>query len=254
MVTRSGSPRDGVVAPALLLSVFAALWWMERQRPLRPRTAPAGRRLAGNLATGALAALAVMAPTSPITQYAAKAVERNGLGLLPRVGLPPAAQRWAAVLLMDYTLYLWHVLLHRSPPLWCWHRHHHADPDLDVSTALRFHAAEMLWSLPWRLGQIQILILGVGPRALSLWSSLTIAEVMFHHANLRLPPTLERVLGRLVMTPARHGVHHSNAAAHQHTNYSSGLALWDWLHGTDGAAVPQQALVIGLPPEDAGTP
>ena len=236
------------VVPGLLLGVFAALWWLERKRPLRQPAAAPTPRLGANLATGALAALTVLAPNTLLTQPASRAVARRGLGLIPQLGLPEPLQRWGAVLLLDYTLYLWHILLHRLPFLWRWHRVHHADADLDVSTALRFHAAELLWSVPWRLGQV--LLIGVSPRALSLWSSLTVAEVMFHHANLRLPPGGERVLGRLVMTPAQHGVHHSREPAHQHTNFSSGLALWDWLHGTGGPTRPQSTLVIGLPADD----
>ncbi len=171
------------------------------------------------------------------------------LGLVPRLGLAPAAELTLSLLLLDYSLYRWHVLLHRLPMLWRWHRVHHADADLDVSTALRFHAAEMIWSAPWRLGQI--FLIGIPPRTLALWSRLTIAEVMFHHANLRLPKRVERVLGRVLMTPRLHGIHHSNVAAHQHSNLSSGLTIWDSLSGTASNCVPQETITIGLPAEDA---
>ncbi|HYF21187.1 MAG TPA: sterol desaturase family protein [Ramlibacter sp.] len=238
----------GWVVAALLGTVFLGLLLVERRRPLRRRTAPAGQRLVGNVATGAVAALAVALPNLLVTRPATALVERRQWGVLPRLGLPPAAERGAALVLMDYTLYLWHILLHRMPFLWRWHRVHHADPDLDVSTALRFHAAELAWSVPWRAAQV--LLIGVPRRTLALWGSLTLAEVMFHHANLRLPRALERVLGWFVVTPRAHGVHHDSVAAHQHGNFSSGLAAWDHLHGTRAADIPQEAIVIGLPAPD----
>jgi sterol desaturase/sphingolipid hydroxylase (fatty acid hydroxylase superfamily) len=232
-------------APVLLGLAFLALTWLERRRPLRPRVRAQAPRLAANLASGAAAAL-VVAGTSSLTRKATTLVEQRRVGLLPWLGVGPSAQHWLSVLLMDYTLYWWHVLMHRVPVLWRSHRHHHHDADLDVSTALRFNAIEMLWSVPWRVGQI--LLIGVPARSLATWSSLTGAEVMFHHSNLRLPRAMDRALAWVVVTPRMHGVHHSNTLSHQHSNFSSGLALWDRLHGTAGPRPPQHRLVMGLPP------
>jgi len=248
---RTTGPRSaGWVAPALLCAAFFALRALENRQPLRQRTAPAGPRLLRNAATGALAALAVAVPHALMTRPATALVEQRGWGLVPRLGLPPAARPAAALILMDYTLYLWHVLLHRVPQLWRWHRVHHADADLDVSTALRFHAAELAWSVPWRAAQV--LLIGVPRRTLSLWGVLTLAEVMFHHSNLRLPLRWERALGGLLVTPRQHGIHHDSVAAHQASNLSSGLSVWDRLHGTVGPQLPQQTLVMGLPPGPEG--
>jgi len=238
----------GRAAPWLLLGGLVTLVWLEHRRPLRQRTAPQGERLADNAATGAKAALVVACLEAPVTHWATRKVEREHLGLLPKLGLPAAGERALGLLLLDYTLYLWHILLHRAPALWRWHQVHHADPDLDVSTALRFHAVEMVWSLPWRLAQI--LLIGVRPGTLALWAPLTLAEVMFHHANLRLPLRAERLLGLLLTTPRMHGIHHSNVARHQHANFSSGLAVWDVLHGTARRDVAQETITIGLPIDD----
>jgi sterol desaturase/sphingolipid hydroxylase (fatty acid hydroxylase superfamily) len=235
-------------APWLLVGGLVALTWWEHRRPLRRRTAPQGERWVRNAAIGAKAAVAVACLEAPLTNWATREVERERLGLLPRLGLPAMGERVLGLLMLDYTLYLWHILLHRAPALWRWHQVHHADPDLDVSTALRFHAAEMAWSLPWRLAQI--FLIGVRPGTLALWGPLTLAEVMFHHANLRLPLRVERVLSLVVMTPRMHGVHHSNVTPHQHANFSSGLALWDALHGTARRDVAQESITIGLPADD----
>jgi sterol desaturase/sphingolipid hydroxylase (fatty acid hydroxylase superfamily) len=146
---------------------------------------------------------------------------------------------------MDYTLYAWHILLHRVPLLWRCHAAHHADLDLDASTALRFHFAEFVLSVPWRAAQIALL--GVARKPLALWRSLTLVEVMFHHANLRLPVRFEDMLSRLIVTPRLHGIHHSVVGEQRNSNFSSGLTAWDFLHRTIRRDVPQQAITIGLP-------
>jgi sterol desaturase/sphingolipid hydroxylase (fatty acid hydroxylase superfamily) len=177
--------------PGVALAGFiGALLVLERRRPLRRRVDPGPRRLARNLAVSGLTAVVLAVAERPLVQPLSAKVERNRWGLLPRLGLPRWASIAAAVVLLDYTLYLWHILLHRSRFLWRFHLAHHIDLDLDVSTALRFHFGEFLASIPWRLGQIALI--GVVPRALSLWQKLTLAEVAFHHANLRLPLALER--------------------------------------------------------------
>ncbi|HKB53099.1 MAG TPA: sterol desaturase family protein, partial [Ramlibacter sp.] len=121
------------------------------------------------------------------------------------------------------------------------------DPDLDVSTALRFHAMELAWSVPWRIAQV--VLIGVSQRTLKIWGQLTLAEVMFHHSNLRLPPRVERLLGMIVVTPRQHGIHHANVLDLQLSNLSSGLAAWDVLHGTARRGVAQDRITIGLPRE-----
>jgi sterol desaturase/sphingolipid hydroxylase (fatty acid hydroxylase superfamily) len=234
---------------AALAGIIGALLIMERRRPLRRRADPGARRLARNLAVSGLTAAVLAVAERPLVQRLSARAERERWGLLPRLGLPRWASIAAAVVLLDYTLYLWHILLHRSRILWRFHLAHHIDLDLDVSTALRFHFGEFLASIPWRLGQIALI--GVGPRTLSLWQKLTLAEVAFHHANLRLPPAFERRLSRFVMTPRLHGIHHSSEAAERDSNFSSGFTVWDVLHGTLRTGTPQAEITIGVPPYDA---
>lgn len=234
-------------AGAALAAGFLVLLWLERRRPLRPRPPPDASRVGGNIAAGVAAALTVAVLEQPIVQRVAQQAAHRRIGLVPLLRLPSAAEKVVGLVLLDYTLYLWHILLHRSPMLWRWHCFHHADRGLDASTALRFHAMEMLWSLPWRLAQVALI--GVPPATLRLWGQLTAAEVMFHHSNLRLPAAAESVLRRVVVTPAMHGVHHANRADLQHANFSSGLMLWDHLHGTCRAVAAPEQVTIGLPAE-----
>ncbi|MBO0700492.1 MAG: sterol desaturase family protein [Zavarzinella sp.] len=226
-------------------AAFAALYWLERRRPLRGEVEPKPRRTFRNLAVAALSAVTVQAAEQPVAKPLAELVERRRWGLVQQLGLPGWLKTLLAVVLMDYTLYMWHILTHKVPVLWRCHRPHHVDLDLDASTALRFHFAEIALSVPWRSAQVAVI--GVSPRALALWQKLTLAEIVFHHSNLDVSPELDRWLSRFVVTPRLHGIHHSIREVEQNSNWSSGLTVWDWLHGTLRRDVPQEHIVIGDP-------
>ena len=238
----------------LIAGAFGLLWLLERRRPLRREVAPGLQRNARNLAVAGIAAATLQVIERPIAQPLTALVERRRWGLLKRLGLPKWLEVTLAVVLMDYTLYLWHVLTHRVPFLWRFHMAHHVDLDLDVSTALRFHSGELALSTGWRAAQI--LLIGVSPDALSIWQVLTLLSVIFQHSNVRLSFALEHRLNRLVVTPRMHGIHHSIVREETNSNWSSGLTIWDWLHGTLRLNVPQEEIIIGLPayrdPKDLG--
>ena len=242
--------RGGRWFGALALGVFGALVWAEHRRRLREAADDEREidRVARNLAVAGATAVAVQIAERPLVAPLARAVTRRRLGLAywvqDRFGLSDGVRDALAVVLIDYTLYAWHVLSHRVPLLYRFHRVHHSDLELDTSTALRFHFGEFVLGAPYRAAQIAVI--GVSPRALSTWQRLTSLSVMFHHSNVRLPFGVERWLRRFVMTPRLHGIHHSVVQAEQDSNWSSGLTVWDRLHGTYRADVPQDAIEIGI--------
>lgn len=241
-VNRRGVP--WWVKPALIGGTFAALWWLEQRRPLRRPTQGKGRRDARNLTIALMSGASIQLAEAPLTSRATALVERRRIGLLKCIELPRWLEDVLAVLLLDYTLYLWHIATHAVPLLWRFHKPHHVDLDMDASTGLRFHFGEMMLSAPVRAAQV--LLIGVSPRALSLWQTLTLLSVMFHHSNVRLPPRVEWWLSRVVVTPRMHGIHHSDRAQEIQSNWSSGLSWWDHLHGTFRLDVPQQTIRIGV--------
>lgn len=229
----------------VLVGTFVTLAWLEHKRPLRQRTESQVRRELRNLAIAVLSATAIRLAERPVTQALTDLVHRKRWGLLKQCHLPAWLEVVLAVVLLDYTLYLWHVLTHKVPFLWRLHRVHHADLDLDASTAPRFHCAEMLLSVPWRAAQV--VTIGASRLALSTWQTLTLMAILFHHANLRLPLKVERWLCRLVTTPRMHGIHHSLVKDETDSNWSTILAFPDYLHGTYRLNVPQQDITIGVP-------
>jgi sterol desaturase/sphingolipid hydroxylase (fatty acid hydroxylase superfamily) len=225
------------------LGAVGAIALAERATPLRQQTVPAVPRVARNLAMGALCLAVIAAVENPATQAVAKRNARRGRGLQHRLGNGPLGKA-AAFLAMDYGFYLWHVATHKVPFLWRWHRVHHVDPDMDASTALRFHFLDMVISLPWRL--VQVRLSGVDPATLERWQRFFLLSVLFHHSNTRLPPSWERRLAHLITTPAMHGVHHAQDWQLMDSNWSSGISLWDHLHGTYRGDVSADAITIGV--------
>ncbi len=214
-----------IVAVTALLVLFAA----ERARPLRPPS-PRSRRLLTTLAFVATAGLVTVttypALVIPATEYG----RTHGLGVLRWVGVPAFLRPAVAFVLLDYTLWVWHWANHRIPLLWRFHAAHHADLELDVLTAWRFHFGEMLASAPFRAAQG--LLLGVDLSVLLAWEVVMQLFAQVHHSNVRLPARLEGLVRRLVVTPRLHTIHHSILTEDVSSNFGTIFSVWDSLHRT----------------------
>jgi sterol desaturase/sphingolipid hydroxylase (fatty acid hydroxylase superfamily) len=235
---------DRLIRGICLLAVAGAVLLLERTRRARRYVEPRPRHIGRNLAVAGLAAAMVQLVELPLVMPAARAVESRGWGLVSHIPAPAWMRGVLAILLLDYTLYLWHILVHRVPWLWRFHLVHHVDLDLDASTGLRFHAGEIAASVPWRAAQV--LAIGVTPGALVAWQSLTIASVLFHHSNTRLHRRTEAILSWIVATPRMHAIHHSVNLAQRESNYSSGLAIWDRLHRTARFDAEADEITVGV--------
>jgi sterol desaturase/sphingolipid hydroxylase (fatty acid hydroxylase superfamily) len=217
----------------------------ERLVPLRPAMENKLRRTIRNLFTGGVGLACMTLLQAPLLQPVASWIVRERIGLLHAVEWPRWAEILVAVVLLDYTLWWWHWANHRVPFLWRFHLVHHVDRDLDSSTALRFHFGELVLSVPVRAAQM--ILIGVDPFSLWLWQTILFASILFHHANLRLPLGLERVLVRLIVTPRMHGIHHSDRQEETNSNWSSLLSVWDFVHRTFRLDVPDETITIGVP-------
>jgi sterol desaturase/sphingolipid hydroxylase (fatty acid hydroxylase superfamily) len=232
------------VSGSLIVGAFGLFYWLERKRPLRRELEPKVERNARNVTVAAVSAAVLQITERPFIAPLCSLVEKRKWGLLKQAKLPAWIEVPLAVMLMDYTLYFWHVLTHRLPWLWRFHVVHHADLDMDASTALRFHFAELSLSVPWRAGQVALI--GVSPLSFSVWQTLLFLSILFHHSNVRLPLEIEQRINRFIVTPRMHGIHHSIVRAETDSNWSSGLTIWDWLHGTLRRDVPQDEITIGV--------
>jgi sterol desaturase/sphingolipid hydroxylase (fatty acid hydroxylase superfamily) len=235
----------GWLSGTLIFGALAAIVWFENRRPLRQPTQSKSRRDLRNVAVAMMSAAAIRLTEKPVASALTGLVHRKNWGVVKWMRLPAWLEVAAAAVLLDYTLYIWHVLTHKVDFLWRFHEVHHADLDLDATTALRFHFVEMVLSVPWRAAQI--LVIGASPLSLSVWQTATLVEIMFHHSNVELPLELERWLSRLIVTPRMHGIHHSIVREETDSNWSTILSFPDYLHRTLRLNVPQRAITIGVP-------
>jgi sterol desaturase/sphingolipid hydroxylase (fatty acid hydroxylase superfamily) len=250
-------PHPGDIVPAMpdavspwlvagaLAAAFLLLLLVETLRPLRRRREPRLRRLGRNLAVAGIAAATMELLQIPILLPVSRWAAAHDFGLLRQLPLPGTLRIVAAIVLLDYTLWFWHLANHRVPFLWRFHSVHHVDRDMDVSTGIRFHFGELGLSVFFRAAQVALI--GADHPAVVLWQSLLFVSVLFHHSNTRLPAGLERVLVRVVVTPRMHGIHHSNYRNETDSNWSSLLSAWDYLHRTALLHVPQDEVTIGVP-------
>ena len=242
--TKEISPIPGWAKALLIGGTMIGLIVLEWTRPLRRRVENKVRHTGRNLAMAGIGAAALQLTELPATRRLTRLAVERRWGLLQNISLPLWLEILAGTILLDYTLYWWHVLTHKIPFLWRFHKVHHIDLDLDASSALRFHFGELVLSVFFRA--LQIRLLGISWATLSFWNTALMVEIMFHHSNVELPKSLERWIGRIVATPRMHGIHHSTKDDEMNSNWSSGLTLWDWLHSTLHRKVPQSAITIGL--------
>jgi sterol desaturase/sphingolipid hydroxylase (fatty acid hydroxylase superfamily) len=238
------------VEPLLRLGAFAgvfllvALW--EALAPRRHRRCGRAQRWPHNLGLIALNALMVrlLAPGAAIA--VALAAEDGHWGLLHLLPLPAWSRVVLALLLLDLAIYLQHRLFHAVPALWRLHRVHHADPDYDLTTGLRFHPLEIGLSLAVKCAAI--VAIGAPALAVLVFEIVLNAAAMFNHANGRLPSAIDRWLRWLVVTPDMHRVHHSIIPRETNSNFGFNLPWWDRLFGTYRAqpAAGHTAMRIGV--------
>ena len=225
--------------------VLAALFVVERLIPLRSGTRPLLGRLLVNLAISASAFAAAMLLVRPAALSALDWASERPFGLVHIVPMPVAIQFIIAFLLMDLTFYWWHVANHRIAFLWRFHNVHHIDPDLDVTTAFRFHAGEVALSTAFRV--VQVSLIGLSAWMFAAYEIVFQANTLFHHSNVRLPIGLERLLNLVIVTPRMHGIHHSQVRDETNSNFSVVFSWWDRLYRTIGLNIPQAEIVVGVP-------
>ena len=239
---------DNLAPSGLALSVllFVILAILEAVFPRKKRTMPRGQRWRTNgiIILVDTLALRLMGPIAAIA--AASFAEQVDFGLFNWVDFPAWLEFGLALILLDLAIYVQHVLTHRIPLLWALHKVHHADRDIDVTTAVRFHPVEIILSMLYK--SALVLLLGPTPFAVFVFALLLNLFAMFNHANLRLPPSFDRLLRLFVVTPDMHRVHHSTVVKETDSNFGFSIALWDRLFGTYTAQpdAGHDDMIIGL--------
>jgi sterol desaturase/sphingolipid hydroxylase (fatty acid hydroxylase superfamily) len=241
---KKNRPLPFLLTATVVGTTFAVLFLNELRRPLRCPRENKLRRDTRNFAVAGTAAVALTLTEMPVVKKLTQTVEHKRIGLLKIVELPIWLETILAVLLLDYTFYLWHVLTHKSRFLWRFHLAHHVDLEMDASTAFRFHAGEMTISTAFRAAQI--LAIGVSPLAFSVWQTFMLTSVLFHHSNVRLPENIEKRVVLFYVTPRMHDIHHRAVRDKTDSNWSSGFSFWDRLHGSWRGDFDSNAEPVGV--------
>ena len=235
---------------ALVLTVMGAAALLEAAVPLFARpTTPPGRRRA-NLGMTAQALLLAFVLNAALAT-AALALPLASPGLMAAAGLPAAAQLALGIVALDFAYgYAAHRTMHASPLLWRFHRVHHSDAFVDVTTSFRTHPVEIAWRYLWLFATVWAL--GVPAAALAAFRALSSVNGVLEHANLRLRPALDAVLSWVWVTPQMHKVHHSRDPRETDTNYGNLLAVHDRLLGTFVQTERAFSVSYGLDDADPG--
>ena len=190
----------------------------------------------------ALLSLIFASATINTAQY----VAGNGLGLLNMISLPFWPKVFLAVLFMDFMLYVWHLLNHEIPFFWRFHRVHHSDLNMDVSTATRFHIGELAISAVIKI--CLIYFIGANLISVIIFESLLVLTAQFQHSSLSVAGPFEKVFWIFFVPPSMHRIHHSVKIHERNTNYGTILSVWDRLLGTLLKDIPQETIIIGVGP------
>ncbi|WP_242917442.1 sterol desaturase family protein [Pontibacter liquoris] len=238
-------PYFDTIGMSLLGTTALLLFVLESKRQLRKRTRLKPQRLKENAGVAALALPALRLLLLPCRYASAQKAAKYRMGLLYWSGMPKWFHYVAGFLLLDYTNYMWHVLLHKSDLLWRFHNVHHMDLDLDHSTAWRFHVGENIASAPCR--NAAVALIGIPAPLVLFYEVIFEGCTAFHHSNLRLPVKAEQWLCRIMVTPRMHGIHHSIVARETNSNFTVIFSWWDRLHKSLLLHVAQADITIGVP-------
>lgn len=244
-----GLENEFVIRLGVFLGVFVVLALMEHVLPRRKIDEIKARRWLTNWALSFvnILALRLVALALPFLAIgAAVDAHANGFGILNAFEAPTWITWVVTILALDFAIWVQHVVTHRVPLLWRLHQVHHADTEMDVTTAIRFHPIEIGLSMTLKVGLIYLL--GPPAAAVLLFEVLLNGSAMFNHANIRLPLWLDRVLRRVIVTPDMHRVHHSIDRQEHDSNYGFFLSIWDHLFSTHVAQprLPHETMPIGL--------
>lgn len=226
--------------------IFAIMAVWELVAPRRALTVSKALRWINNLGLVFLNSFVLRLLFPAAAVGVAAFAQQKEWGLFNLYEIPFIAEVILSVILMDFVIWVQHVLFHAIPVLWRLHRVHHADLDYDVTTGARFHTIEIILSMLIKFATIALL--GPPVVAVVIFEVMLNATAMFNHGNVGLPPRLDKVLRWVLVTPDMHRVHHSVEDDEANSNFGFSLTWWDRLFGTyrDQPRAGHEGMTIGI--------
>ena len=230
----------------IFLGVFVMMALWEKVNPRRKLSESKLRRWITNLGLIFFNTVIVRVTVGAMVFTVAIFARENGWGLFNYIETSPWFAVAVSVIVLDFAIYLQHIIVHAVPFLWQLHSVHHADLDFDVSTGLRFHPLEIILSLFYK--SIIVIMIGVPPMAVVIFEMILNATSLFNHGNVFIPKTIDRLLRYIIVTPDMHRIHHSTIVDETNSNYGFSVSLWERLCGTykKSSKLGQLDMEIGL--------
>ena len=234
--------RDFLLNITIILTVMAAGALIETVVPMfvvRPsirgrRAANLGLTVLSFLLNWLLASLAAIA-----------ALALRPAGALARLGWPLSLDVVVGIVVLDFSVgYLSHRTMHMWPAMWRFHRVHHSDDFVDVTTTYRTHPVETVWRFLFAI--VPVWLLGIPASAVMIQRLLQATNGVIEHGNIRLWPDVDRVLSLVWVTPNVHKIHHSREVSEANSNYANLLTIYDRLLGTYTPSNRAKSVVYGL--------
>lgn len=231
----------------MLLGVCTLLASVEAVLPLFRYRKGRFRRALPNVALTAILVLTNFALTS-LSAFLAETMSRNRIGLLAKLQSHHWILAFLGVAGLDLCAYFAHVFLHKIPLGWKFHRVHHSEMEVDVTTAFRQHPGETFWRTAWQC--LGIAVLGLPFWIVAVYLSVSSVNALLEHANVRMNDRFDKVLRLLIVTPNMHKIHHSRVIAESDSNYSNIFSIWDRLARTYTARTNCRELHYGIEDSD----
>ncbi len=228
----------------LLITTVASLLILENKLPFFQFQNSLRSRIAANFGLGAINSILASIWTIAFAQFIMlPQIDRGLVGAISN----PVIAGILSFLIIDLYMYFWHRSMHRLPLAWRFHRLHHTDRSMNVSTAYRFHPIEIIGSSIPKL--LLIWSLGISSNFVLIYELVFTVVVALHHSNLAIPEVIDRLLSLVIVTPNLHRIHHSQVVAETNSNYGSVLSWWDRVFRTNNNRPDVINIQLGLTDE-----
>ncbi|MCP4681162.1 MAG: sterol desaturase family protein [Desulfobacterales bacterium] len=217
---------------------------LETMIPYRPSSVSKLKRWINNLSLTLFNSILINLIFSSAIIGTAIYVKTQNLGVLNMMQIPEWLKILVTVAFMDFMLYVWHLLNHEMPFLWRFHRVHHSDLNMDVSTATRFHFGELAISAVIKISII--FFLGASVLGILIFESAVVLCAQFHHSSIKVPKWFEIIYWIFFVPPSMHRIHHSVIIKERDSNYGTIFSIWDRILGTLISNVDQNRIRIGV--------
>lgn len=237
---------------SIFLAVLTLMLTWEKLRPFRRFRQKKTVRFCINLGMMGLNFAVLRILSGGGAFVAAEYAAAHQLGVFHHLDLRPEVEIFAGLVVLDFAIYLQHRLVHIVPLFWRFHKVHHSDPGFDSTTAVRFHAVEILFSMYYKI--VLVLLLGAAPVVVITFEIILNACALFNHGNVRIHQKLEKHIRKIIITPDMHRIHHSADPKETNSNYGFSVPWWDWICKSyrKSPVLGHQEMVIGI--MDRNTP